>query len=276
MVVSIVKWQQQCGLPRLESRMLLHAAAGWTHAFLVGHGDTVLTPELLAQLNALAARRLKGEPMAYIVGEREFYGRVFKVSPAVLIPRPETELLVEAVLTRLPKQGKLWDLGTGSGAIALTLALERPDAEVRASDVCANALALARENGALLAADLAGKVNWALGSWFDAAPAAEWAAFDVLVSNPPYIEADDAHLSQGDLRFEPAAALTDFGDGLSCIRALAEGGRHYLRAGGWLLIEHGFDQGDAARAILLANGFAEVATLQDWAGLDRITLGRWL
>ena len=116
----------------------------------------------------------------------------------------------------------------------------------------------------------------ALGSWFDAAPAAKRAAFDVLVSNPPYIEADDAHLSQGDLRFEPAAALTDFGDGLSCIRALAEGGRHYLRAGGWLLIEHGFDQGDAARAILLANGFAEVATLQDWAGLDRITLGRWL
>ena len=112
MVVSIVKWQQQCGLPRLESRMLLHAAAGWTHAFLVGHGDTVLTPELLAQLNALAARRLKGEPMAYIVGEREFYGRVFKVSPAALIPRPETALLVEAVLTRLPKQGRLWDLGT--------------------------------------------------------------------------------------------------------------------------------------------------------------------
>ena len=270
MVVSIVKWQQQCGLPRLESRMLLHAAAGWTHAFLVGHGDTVLTPELLAQLNALAARRLKGEPMAYIVGVREFYGRTFIVNDAVLIPRPETEHLVEAALARLPPQGRLWDLGTGSGAVAVTVALERPDVHVRASDISADALAVAARN----AASLGAKLEFAQGSWFAVDRPSETQAYDVVVSNPPYIEAGDVHLQQGDLRFEPQQALTDFGDGLSCLRALAEGAPHALKAGGWLLLEHGYNQGEAARALLVQHGFAEVATLPDLAGLDRITLGR--
>ena len=270
MAVSIEEWQRQSRLPRLESRMLLQRAGGFSHAYLVAHGDTPLPDTLTAELNALAARRHNGEPMAYLLGEREFYGRLFRVSPAVLIPRPETELLVEAVLARLPENGSVWDLGTGSGAIALTLALERPDAAVHASDVSAAALAVAQENARQLSAN----ATFALGSWFDAAPPVLHGNFDILVSNPPYIETGDVHLQQGDLRFEPQQALTDFNDGLSCIRTLAASALPYLRHGGWLLLEHGFNQGEAARALLAQHGFTEIETLPDLAGLDRITLGR--
>ena len=259
------------GLPRLEARMLLQAVSGYDHAALLMHGNECLSENQAAQWQQLLARRLAGEPMAYILGKREFYGRLFATTPATLIPRPETEHLVEAVLARIPPGGKVWDLGTGSGAVAVTLACERPDAAVFASDISKDALAVAGRNAATLGAN----VRFACGSWYQAFAPEQTGLLDIIVSNPPYIEADDPHLAQGDLRFEPAGALTDFADGLSAIRVLAAGGRERLQANGWLLMEHGWNQGEAVRKILLDNGFAEVATEQDLAGLDRLSMGRW-
>ncbi len=260
------------GLPRLEARMLLEAATGYNHAALLMRGAECLSENQAAQWQQMLVRRLAGEPMAYILGNREFYGRPFATTPATLIPRPETEHLVEAVLARLPNNGKVWDLGTGSGAIAVTLACERLDAAVFASDISADALAVAAANAAALGA----KVAFACGSWYQAFSAEQTGLLDIIVSNPPYIEADDPHLIEGDLRFEPQNALTDFADGLSAIRMLVEGAGERLQVGGWLLMEHGWNQGAAVRQILLDKGFTEVGTEQDLAGLDRLTLGRWL
>ena len=259
------------GLPRLEARMLLQAVSGYDHAALLMHGNECLSENQAAQWQQLLARRLAGEPMAYILGKREFYGRLFATTPATLIPRPETEHLVEAVLARIPPGGKVWDLGTGSGAVAVTLACERPDAAVFASDISKDALAVAGRNAATLGAN----VRFACGSWYQAFAPEQTGLLDIIVSNPPYIEVDDPHLAQGDLRFEPAGALTDFADGLSAIRVLAAGARERLQANGWLLMEHGWNQGEAVRKILQDNGFAEVATEQDLAGLDRLSMGRW-
>ena len=244
------------GLPRLEARMLLEAATGYNHAALLMRGDQCLSESQAAQWQQLLARRLAGEPMAYILGHREFYGRPFATTPATLIPRPETEHLVEAVLARLPTNGKVWDLGTGSGAIAVTLACERLDAAVFASDISPDALEVAAAN----AVELGAKVQFACGSWYQAFSKEQTGLLDIIVSNPPYIEADDPHLIEGDLRFEPQNALTDFADGLSAIRMLAKGAGERLQTGGWLLMEHGWNQGAAVRQILLDNGFSEVAT----------------
>lgn len=264
------QWLRQCALPKNEARMLLQHAGGYSRVQLITQGADAMSDAVWQAADGLAQRRLNGEPIAYILGSREFYGRCFSVNPSVLIPRPETEHLVDAVLARLPDKGRVWDLGTGSGAIAVTVALERPDAFVRASDISASALATARQN----AADLGARVEFAQGSWFDVDIARDTETlWDAIVSNPPYIEAGDRHLTQGDLRFEPQNALTDFADGTSCIRALAQGAPQRLKKGGFLLLEHGFDQGRIARDILAENGFVDVRTLQDLAGLDRITLG---
>ncbi|EGV34898.1 peptide chain release factor N(5)-glutamine methyltransferase [Neisseria weaveri] len=266
---TIAEFLKHTDLPKLEARMLVQHLTGLSRAQLITQDNAPLPSEIWAKLTALAQRRSAGEPMAYLLGGREFYGRWFKTTPATLIPRPETEHLVEAVMERLPQGGSVWDLGTGSGAIAVTLACERPDAAVRASDISREALAVAEEN----ARQLGAKVEFLQGSWFEAERPSEKKAFDVIVSNPPYIEAGDEHLQQGDLRFEPQTALTDFSDGLSCIRILAaEAGKH-LKAGGWLLVEHGYNQGEAARQIFTGQGWSGVVTLQDLAGLDRITLG---
>ena len=269
--MTLEQWLRASPLPKSEARMLLQYALGYTRVQLVTCGGDALPDEAQAKLEALQQRRVTGEPMAYILGEREFYGRRFAVNPSVLIPRPETEHLVEAVLARLPPQGRVWDLGTGSGAVAVTVALERPDADVRASDISAGALATAKANAEALGA----VIETALGSWFDVDRPSEPHSYDIIVSNPPYIEAGDRHLDEGDLRFEPQNALTDFSDGLTCLRALATGAPAYLKTGGWLLLEHGYDQGRAARQILADNGFTEIATLPDLAGLDRVTLGQW-
>lgn len=263
------EWLGLSKLPKNEARMLLQYASGYTRVQLLTRGVEEIPDEVRQRADRLVQRRLKGEPMAYLLGEREFYGRRFAVNPHVLIPRPETEHLVEAVLKCLPPQGRVWDLGTGSGAIAVTVALERVDADVRASDISTGALDTARQN----AAELGAKVEFAQGSWFDTDRPSE-GRYDVIVSNPPYIESGDEHLSQGDLRFEPQNALTDFSDGLSHIRHITQEAPKYLKANGWLLFEHGYDQGEAVRNIMLENGFAEVATEQDLAGLDRVTLGR--
>ncbi len=267
---TLNQWLQACPLPKNEARMLLQHAGGYTRAQLVTRGQETLPDAVAAAAAALAERRIGGEPMAYILGTREFYGRIFQVNGSVLIPRPETEHLVEAVLEHLPQGGKVWDLGTGSGIIAVTVALERPDAVVRASDISAQALQTAAANAHTLGAD----IEFACGSWFDAGRPSENRTYDIIVSNPPYIEAGDSHLQQGDLRFEPQNALTDFSDGLSCIRTLVQEAGRWLKTGGVLLVEHGYNQGAAVRALFEQNGFAQVATRQDLAGLDRLTLGR--
>lgn len=256
-------------LPRLEARMLLlHVVPGLTHARLVGFGEDVLDEQAERDFCRLAERRLAGEPMAYLIGCREFFGREFQVSPAVLIPRPDTELLVEAVLQRVPPNGRVVDLGSGSGAICVTVALEAAELEVSAVDISADALAVARGNAERLGA----KVMFYQGSWYDPLP--QGGRFDVVVSNPPYIAQHDHHLDQGDVRHEPRLALTDGGDGLACLREIAAGALAHLQPGGWLLVEHGYDQGGATRSLFDAAGLLEVATLQDLAGLDRVTLGR--
>lgn len=256
-------------LPRLESRLLLMQVTGFSPARLVGYPELALTAEQEEAYRSLAERRLAGEPVAYLLGEREFYGRPFRVSPAVLIPRPETEHLVEAALARVGRRpARVVDLGCGSGAIAVTLALEAPEWQVSAVDLSDAALTVARAN----AAQLAASVTFHQGSWY--APLPETALFDLIVSNPPYIAADDHHLGEGDVRFEPRLALTDEDDGLACLREIAAGAPGRLLPGGWLMVEHGYDQGEGVRELFRAAGLAEVETLPDLAGLDRVTLGR--
>jgi release factor glutamine methyltransferase len=267
---SIAAVQASLPLDPLENRILLCHATGLTRVQLITQGDRPLAPDEAQRLDALVARRLRGEPIAYIVGKREFFGLDFQVGPAVLIPRPDTELIVELALERLPQgPSRLLDMGTGSGAIAVAVAHTRPDADVTALDVSPDALAVARENAAANGAS----VRFLESSWFDALAPGE--TFDVIASNPPYIAAGDAHLAQGDLRFEPAGALTDHADGLSALRIIVAGGPRHLVPGGWLLLEHGYDQAAAVRALLADAGFADVQSWQDLAGIERVSGGRF-
>jgi release factor glutamine methyltransferase len=262
----------QAGLPLdpLENRILLCHATGLSRVQLITQGDRPLTPEEARRLDALVARRLGGEPIAYIVGKREFFGLDFQVGPAVLIPRPDTELIVELALERLPQgPARLLDMGTGSGAIAVAVAHTRPDADVTALDVSPDALAVAQANAAANGA----RVRFLHSSWFDALAGA--ATFDVIASNPPYIAAGDAHLAQGDLRFEPAGALTDHADGLSALRIIVQGSPRHLAPGGWLLLEHGYDQAAAVRALLAEGGFTDVQSWRDLGGIERVSGGRY-
>lgn len=272
-MTTLTQWLSATPLPRNEARLLLQHITGYSRAQLITHDHEILPHQQLEQLNALAQRRELGEPIAYLLGQREFYGRNFRVSPAVLIPRPETEHLLEAALCRLPENGALWDLGTGSGIIALSAKLERPDSLVFASDFSAAALHIAQENAANLGADVA----FSQGSWYEAAANFRLpeTGLDIIVSNPPYIENNDLHLSQGDLRFEPQHALTDFADGLVHIRVLIEQGKNYLKPSAWLLLEHGYNQAAAIRALFAQHGYQNIETEQDLAGLDRITFGQW-
>lgn len=261
----------QAALPLdpLENRILLCHATGLTRVQLITQAERVLTDLETEHLNALVTRRLAGEPIAYIVGKREFFGLDFAVSDAVLIPRPDTELIVELALERLPDGApRLLDMGTGSGAIAVAVAHTRPDATVTALDVSDAALAFARRNAAANGA----AVRFLASDWFAALDGAE--RFEVIASNPPYIASGDAHLSQGDLRFEPVGALTDHADGLSALRTIVAGAPAYLVDGGWLLLEHGYDQAAAVRALLAARGFADVQSWQDLAGIERVSGGR--
>jgi release factor glutamine methyltransferase len=262
--------QASLPLDPLENRILLCEATGLTRVQLITQGDRALAPDEAARLDELVARRLRGEPIAYIVGRREFFGLDFHVGPAVLIPRPDTELIVELALERLPETSpRLLDMGTGSGAIAVAVAHTRPDADVTALDVSPDALAVARENAAANGAH----VRFLESSWFDALAAGD--TFDVIASNPPYIAAGDEHLAQGDLRFEPVGALTDHADGLSALRIIVAGSPRHLAPGGWLLLEHGYDQAAAVRALLLQAGFTDVQSWRDLAGIERVSGGRF-
>jgi release factor glutamine methyltransferase len=263
----------QAALPLdpLENRILLCHATGLSRVQLITQGDRPLGADEAARLTDLVTRRLQGEPIAYIVGKREFFGLDFQVGPAVLIPRPDTELIVELALGLLPAHApRLLDMGTGSGAIAVAVAHTRPDADVTALDVSPDALAVAQANAAANGA----RVRFLASSWFDALAAD--ATFDVIASNPPYIAAGDAHLAQGDLRFEPVGALTDHADGLSALRTIVAGSPHHLVPGGWLLLEHGYDQAAAVRTLLADAGFTEVQSWQDLAGIERVSGGRFL
>lgn len=258
----------QAALPfdALENRILICHALGVTRVSLITQSGRALTSAEADALNQLVARRSAGEPIAYIVGKREFFGLDFRVNGAVLIPRPDTELLVELALERLPAQGRVLDMGTGSGAIAVAIAHTRPDASVTALDVSEAALEVARANAQANGA----AVRFLHSDWFGAL-AGE--VFDLIVSNPPYIASGDVHLGQGDLRFEPPGALTDHADGLSALRTIAAGAPAHLVAQGWLLMEHGYDQAAQVRAILAGLGYTAVQSWRDLAGIERTTGG---
>lgn len=252
-----------------EARLLLRELLGCSAVWLEVHADDALEAASLQRFEALVQRRAEGEPVAYLLGQREFYGRDFLVSSAVLIPRSDTELLVELALSKAAGLAapRVLDLGTGSGCIAITLALELPVASVVAVDASAKALEVARAN----AQQLGARVEFHGGSWF--APL-DGRRFDIIVSNPPYIAEGDRHLSQGDVRFEPISALTSGASGLDDIRLIAAESPTHLSAGGWLLLEHGYDQADAVAAILAAEGFVDVEQHLDLAGILRVTAGR--
>ncbi|QDD66506.1 peptide chain release factor N(5)-glutamine methyltransferase [Herbaspirillum seropedicae] len=255
-------------LDPLENRILLCHALRLTRVQLITQSERQLSAAEAETLAALLARRLRGEPIAYIVGQREFYGLDLRVSPDVLVPRPDTELLVELALERLPQGGSALDMGTGSGAIAVAIAHTRPDAQVTALDASPAALAIARENASTHQV----RVRLLESDWYGALE--EGQPFDLIVSNPPYIVAGDIHLSQGDLRFEPVDALTDHADGLSDLRTIIEGAPAHLKAGGWLLMEHGYDQAAAVRALLTGGGWREVQSWRDLAGIERVSGAR--
>jgi release factor glutamine methyltransferase len=263
-------------LPALEARVLLMHVLGWRRTQLIARGDEALEAAQIDAYRALEARRLKGEPIAQLVGAREFYGLDFEVTPAVLIPRPETELLVETALAAIEGLAapRVLDLGTGSGAIAVAIASARPDARVWAVDRSEAALAIAARNAERLldARRPGGALAFVAGSWYDAIDPS--LRFEAIVSNPPYIASGDPHLDQGDLRFEPRGALTDEADGLTALRAIVAGAGAHLAPRGALWMEHGYDQAAAVRALLAAQGFADVSSQQDLAGIERISGAR--
>jgi len=253
-----------------EAQLLLAHVLQSTRGWLFAHGDDAVSDADAQAFGALIDRRLAGEPVAYLTGRRGFWSFDLAVSPATLIPRPETERLVELALERLPDDAavRVADLGTGTGAIALALAHERPQARVLATDLSAAALEIAGANARALGLR---NVEFRLGSWW--APL-KGETFDLVASNPPYIALGDPHLDEGDLRFEPAAALASGAEGLDAIRAIVRQAPAHLVEGGWLLLEHGWDQGAAVRALLEVAGFQSVHTAQDLEGRDRVSLGR--
>jgi len=255
--------------PKRDAEILLAWVSGKSRAWLIAFDDAQLDDSQLAALESLLARRAAGEPVAYLIGEREFWSLPLSVSPDTLIPRPDSEVLVEQALSRLPADPcAILDLGTGTGAIALALASERADCQVTGVDRIAAAVALATHNGAKLNLPNA---RFLQSDWFSALNAQR---FQLIVSNPPYIDAADHHLSQGDVRFEPASALVASDHGLADIKTIASSAAKYLADNGWLLLEHGWQQGEAVRQILRENSFCQVETCQDYGGNDRVTLGQ--
>lgn len=251
----------------LEARILMAHALQCSRVQLLTRENDALSIEQVNDINALLQRRMQGEPIAYLTGEREFYGLDLKVTPDVLIPRHETELLVELAMEKLPQFGCVADLGTGSGAVAIALAHTRRDAQVIATDISDEALAVAHHN-----ADHHGvKIQFMRSDWFGMLDG----LFDLVVSNPPYIAAGDVHLSQGDLRFEPSSALTDHANGMTALSAIIEGAPAHLKPGGWLLLEHGYDQAFSVRHQLMRTGWRDVQSWKDLAGIERVSGGRW-
>lgn len=256
-------------LPRVEARALLEQASGRRREWLIAHGDEEAPDTLAATFAELARRRRAGEPLAYLVGWREFHGRRFEVREGILIPRADTEVAVRWACGAAPQGGRVLDLGTGSGAIAISIALERPDLAVEATDASPVAVEIATRNAQALGARA---LRVRRGDWYAALDEDE--RFDLIVSNPPYLAADDPHLALGDLRHEPSSALTDGADGLRALAAIVAGAAARLRAGGWLGLEHGWTQGLAVRGLLADAGFGKVHTLRDDEDRERLTVGQ--
>ncbi len=257
-------------LPASEARLLVAFALGVGRAHLAAHAEDDVGARAAQAIEALFARRRAGEPIAYLTGEREFFGLSLRVTPAVLIPRPETELVVEQSLEAIARLAspRVLDLGTGSGAIAVAIAHARPDAEVWASDTSAAALDIARENAALHGV----RVRFVHGVWFGALGGER---FDLIAANPPYVAHGDPHLREGDLPFEPEVAQLGGPDGMECLRHIAMAAREHLFPGGWLVVEHGHDQGERCRELFAENGFSDVEDLRDLAGLPRVCKGKF-
>lgn len=268
-VVGAERAAVAAGLPRAEAQYLLQALLGVSRAWLIAHDTDPLDAPLRERFQDWLARRLDGVPLAYLSGEKEFFGLTLRVTPDTLIPRPDTEVLVEWALGRLAGQSmpRVVDLGTGTGAIALSIKSRRPDADVRMVDASAGALAVAQDNARRLGLT----VEAHLGSWYE--PLAGQSAFDLILSNPPYVAGDDHHLDA--LRHEPRMALTPEGDGLDDLRALIAGAPGRLRPNGWLLLEHGYDQAGAVADLLIARGFVDVENRWDLGGQPRASGGRW-
>jgi release factor glutamine methyltransferase len=256
--------------PRLDAEVLLMHATGLARTALITRGEMPLTAEQESVLRALLARRARGEPVAYLTGAREFWSLELHVTPDVLIPRPETELLVEQALAHIPREAAwtIADLGTGSGAIALAIASERPRCRLIATDASEPALAVARANAQRLGI---GNVEFRRGEWF--APLAGL-AFDLIASNPPYVAEGDPHLGAGDVRFEPRAALAAGPDGMDAIGHLATEAIAHLRPGGWLLLEHGYNQAMAVHKLLTDLGYRDIGHHRDLIGHERVTQAR--
>lgn len=255
--------------PRRDAEILLGFVTGKARTFILAFGETPLTDEQQEQLAGLLARRVRGEPVAHLIGEREFWSLPLFVSPATLIPRPDTECLVEQALARLPAAPcRILDLGTGTGAIALALASERPDCQLTAVDLIPEAVALAERNAEHLGIR---NIEIVQSRWFSAL---EGQTFSLIVSNPPYIDAQDPHLAQGDVRFEPLSALVAADNGLADLHTLIKDAPRYLLPQGWLLLEHGWQQGAAVREIFARYGWQQVETCRDYGDNERLTLGR--
>lgn len=279
-------------LDKVDARVLLghllEQHLSWPRSALISKNQEALPPDLVDEWKTLEQKRLMGTPVAYLVGKKAFHAIELKVSPAVLIPRPETELLVDLAIEEVQNQIqhnprksliRILDLGTGSGAIALAIGyqlktqkLSIPHIEILGIDFSSAAIELANEN--LHRLGLLDRVRFLQSNWYDSIPSEYRNTVDLIVSNPPYIHPNDPHLRQGDLRFEPQDALTDQADGLSCIRTILSGCNRYLNQGGWVAIEHGFEQADSVCAIMLANGLIGVHSVPDLAGHLRISIGR--
>ena len=256
--------------PRRDAEILLGHVTGKARTYILAFGETALTAAQAAELETLLSRRARGEPVAHLVGQREFWSLPLFVSPATLIPRPDTECLVEQTLARLPSVPcRILDLGTGTGAIALALASERPDCQVTAVDFMPDAVALAARNVEHLAID---NVAVLQSNWFSALAGQQ---FDTIVSNPPYIDETDPHLLQGDVRFEPKTALVAADGGLADLAYIIREGRRFLTPGGFMLLEHGWTQGEAVREIFHAAGYRNIATCRDYGDNERLTFGQY-
>lgn len=258
----------------IEAQLLLMYVLQVNRAWLIAHAHDLLEPTSLTKVDILMQRRLLGEPIAFILGMREFFGLTLKVTSDTLIPRPDTETLVEAALERIQhlahgKPLQILDLGTGTGAIALAIARHAPGCMVTAVDASSAALAVAEQNAMALGM---GNVRFVLSDWFSSLTTQY---YDVIVSNPPYIEADDPHLKQGDVRFEPMRALASGADGLQDIRQIVSQAPRHLQTNGWLMLEHGYNQAEAVQQLLHSTGFQQIQTVRDLGGNPRVTQGQW-
>ncbi|QPN88800.1 peptide chain release factor N(5)-glutamine methyltransferase [Proteus vulgaris] len=271
------QWLHQAALqliesdsPKRDAEILLGHVTQRARTYLMAFNETLLSQDELTQLSQLLTRRIKGEPIAYLVGEREFWSLPLKVSPATLIPRPDTECLVEQALEKLPTEPTtILDLGTGTGAIALAMASERPDCHIIGVDFQAEAVALAQENATNLALN---NTEFMESCWFSSLSGYQ---FGMIISNPPYIDENDVHIHQGDVRFEPLTALVAGNNGFADIEIIIETARQFLTDKGWVLLEHGWQQGEGVRKIFTDKGYCCVETFRDYGGNERVTVGRW-